>query len=240
LSTGRSDPQSITIAGAAWPLIVRRSAAARRYRLSISQARGAVQLSMPQRARLDKALDWARGHEGWLARQLAALPPALALGPGSILPIEGVETPIVHDDRGPRKPRREGDALIVGGPEDQVGARVLRWLREEAKAVLAAETRALAAAHGLALTGVAIGDPRSRWGSCSASGAIRYSWRLILAPAWVRQATVAHEVAHLRHLDHSPAFHRFHAAICAHDPAAARAWLRHHGAALHRIDCAAP
>ena len=81
---------------------------------------------------------------------------------------------------------------------------------------------------------VGVGDPRSRWGSCASSGAIRYSWRLILAPPDVRRATVAHELAHLLHMDHSAAFHAAHARILGADPRPARAWLRANGAGLHR------
>ena len=103
-----------------------------------------------------------------------------------------------------------------------------------AKAVLEAETLAMAQVHGLIVASVGTGDTRSRWGSCTSSGAIRYSWRLILAPAWVRRSTVAHELAHLLHMDHSPAFHAAHARIYGEDPRPARAWLKAHGAGLHR------
>src|SRR3546814_5691061 len=88
---------------------------------------------------------------------------------------------------------------------------------------------------GFIVSQVTVGDPRGRWGSCAASGAIRYSWRLILAPDHVRRATVAHEVAHRLHMDHGPAFHAAAARILGDDPAPARAWLRTHGAALHWI-----
>ena len=110
----------------------------------------------------------------------------------------------------------------------------MRWLRVRAKAVLDAETRAMARDNDLTVASVGVGDPRSRWGSCTSSGAIRYSWRLILAPPDVRRATVAHELAHLLHMDHSPAFHAAHARIMGGDPRPARAWLRAHGAELHR------
>jgi predicted metal-dependent hydrolase len=80
---------------------------------------------------------------------------------------------------------------------------------------------------------VSIGDPRARWGSCSASGDIRYSWRLILAPKEVREATVAHEVAHRLHMDHSPAFHAAVVKLLGRDPAPENRWLRAHGAALY-------
>ncbi|HVJ02987.1 MAG TPA: M48 family metallopeptidase, partial [Sphingomonas sp.] len=82
---------------------------------------------------------------------------------------------------------------------------------------------------------VSIGDPRGRWGSCASSGAIRYSWRLILAPQHVRRATVAHEVAHRIHMNHSPAFHRLVALLYEADPTPAREWLRRNGAMLHRV-----
>ena len=110
-----------------------------------------------------------------------------------------------------------------------------RWLKREALRLLSAETAEFAAKAGVRVTRVGIGDPRSRWGSCAASGAIRYSWRLILAPAEIRRATVAHEVAHLRHLDHSPEFHAFHAELYGGETRSARRWLRMHGPALHAI-----
>jgi hypothetical protein len=113
--------------------------------------------------------------------------------------------------------------------------RLLRWLKAEALSLLTAETRNLAEAWGLPLTRVSIGDPVSRWGSCSSSGAIRYSWRLIMAPDFVRHSTVAHEVAHLRHMDHSPAFHAFADELLGGDHRPARSWLRREGAALQAV-----
>jgi predicted metal-dependent hydrolase len=101
--------------------------------------------------------------------------------------------------------------------------------------LLAAETRAFAGKRELKVERVAVGDQRSRWGSCSSTGAIRYSWRLIMAPDFVRRATVAHEVAHLVHMNHGRHFHALVAQLLEDDPAPARAWLRSHGAALHRI-----
>jgi hypothetical protein len=112
---------------------------------------------------------------------------------------------------------------------------VLRWLQAEARVLLAAETHEFALPAGVAAVRVGVGDPVSRWGSCSSSGTIRYSWRLILAPDFVRRATVAHEVAHLVHLNHGPDFHLLVARVLGEDPRPARAWLRRHGAALHMI-----
>src|SRR3546814_8978869 len=93
-------------------------------------------------------------------------------------------------------------------PAEGLHGRVERWLRRRALEVLSEESRAYAEKAGKPVAGVRLGDPKGRWGSCTSGGRIAYSWRLVMAPPWVRQSVVAHEVAHLVHLNHSPAFHR--------------------------------
>ena len=215
------------------PLIIRRHPRARCMRLRYDGPSGQARLTIPPRAALRKALRWAEEQAGWLTRQRAHAGGGIHLGVGLLLPFEGAPVQIVADGGG-RRVRLEADRLIVGGPPELTGQRLLRWLKATARERMTAESLALAARHDLPLQRVSIGDPRSRWGSCSAGGAIRYSWRLILAPPFVRQATVAHEVAHLRHMNHGPEFHALVRAISPADPDQARAWLRHEGAALHR------
>jgi predicted metal-dependent hydrolase len=234
LSIGTSDAPSILVDGVAVPVRVRRSARARSYRLTLDSRRGELRLSLPTRASLKRALGWAQDHEAWIRQQMEIRPEAILLCDGALFALEGHEVQIVWQPGATRRIRLDEGQLIVGGPAESVGPRVLRWLKAQAKAVLEAETRALAATHGLVVTTVGIGDTRSRWGSCSSTGAIRYSWRLILAPPFVRRSTIAHELAHLLHMDHSPAFHAAHARILAADPRPARAWLKAHGAGLHR------
>ncbi len=230
-----SDGLHIEAGGRRVPLVVRRHAMAKGYRLRLG-ADGIARLTLPARGSAGHAVDWARGQVAWIAAQLARRPATgTALAHGATLPLEGRAVTLEWRADGPRSVRLEGDRLVFGGPENHAEGRVLRWLQARARDVLGSETRALADAHGLPLRAVAIGDPSSRWGSCTGSGAIRYSWRLILAPPEVRIATVAHEVAHLKHMDHSPAFHAFHAAICPSDVRAARAWLKANGAALHAV-----
>jgi predicted metal-dependent hydrolase len=234
LSIGTSDP-AITVDGMRVAVRIRRSARARNYRLTLDATRGELRLSVPARASIRKALGWAQGHEAWVRDQMARAPQTVPLADGVTFLLEGHDTLIVWDAKAARRVVRQDDRLIVGGPPDAVGARVLRWLRAEAKRVLEAETRALAQAHGLHVATVGIGDPKSRWGSCASSGAIRYNWRLILTPPEVRRATVAHEVAHLLHMDHSAAFHAAHTRLLGEDPRPARAWLKAHGAGLHGV-----
>ncbi len=124
-------------------------------------------------------------------------------------------------------------ALTCGGPLDQFPLRIERWLKREALRLLAEDTTHYAARAGVTVSKVAIGDPKARWGSCSGDGTIRYSWRLLLAPGFVRRATVAHEVSHRVHMHHGPDFHALVAELFEGDPDEARRWLRAEGAALH-------
>jgi predicted metal-dependent hydrolase len=235
LSTANFESEAaILVDGVAMPVLVRRSARARTYRLTLDGARGALRLSLPVRANLKKALGWAQDHEGWVRTQLAKQPAITVLADGAIFPLEGRDVTIHWVAGATRTIRLEGERLTLGGAAESAGARVQRWLMARARAVLEAESHAMAADHGLTVASVGVGDPRSRWGSCTSGGAIRYSWRLILAPPEVRRATVAHELAHLLHMDHSPAFHAAHRRILGADPRPARAWLRAHGAGLHR------
>lgn len=214
---------------------VRESARARRMRLGVDPRSGAIVLTVPRRASRRRALAWAAEQQSWIAERLAALPRDIPIAPNALIPFRGVERRL---DWSPDRPRRivlHGDRLVFGGPADGLGARILRWLKVEARALLAEETHEFAALAGVSAAKVGIGDPVSRWGSCSSSGTVRYSWRLILAPDFVRRATVAHEVAHLVHLNHGAQFHALVAELLGEDPRPARLWLRRYGAALHRV-----
>lgn len=215
------------------PFDIVRHPRARRTRLSVDPASGRVRLTLPPRMSVAAGLRWAEGHAGWIAAQQARLPEARPFVPGATLPFDDAELVIDWREGAPRRIERQGDRLVAGGPRDGLGRRIVAWLRREALAILSAETAHYAALAGVKVSEVGIGDPRGRWGSCSSSGAIRYSWRLVLAPAWVRRATVAHEVAHRVHMNHGPAFHALVARLYGADPTPARAWLRRHGAALH-------
>jgi predicted metal-dependent hydrolase len=139
-------------------------------------------------------------------------------------------------DQSPCTAQGRGDgALVCGGPLEGLSRRIETWLKRRALATLTEETAEFAAKADVTVSRVTVADPKGRWGSCASSGAIRYSWRLICAPSYVRRSTVAHEVAHRLHMDHSPAFHAAYRQLLGADPAPARAWLRRHGATLHWV-----
>ena len=206
---------------------------ARRSRLSIDPTTGRARLVVPIRAALKPALAWAAGKADWIAAQRAALPQARPFVPGAVLAV--ADDLLTIDWReGPRRAlRRDGDRIDCEGAAETLPRRIETWLKREALDLLTRETVACAATAGVAVAKVAVGDARGRWGSCASTGVIRYSWRLILAPGFVRRATVAHEVAHRVHMNHGPAFHALVATLLGDDPAPAHAWLRRHGAALH-------
>jgi predicted metal-dependent hydrolase len=163
------------------------------------------------------------------------MPPAAGIDPGSVIPFRGAPHRVESHPERPRRVQREGGRLLIGGPEENIEGRLLRWFKAQALELLTVETAEFAAKAGVDAARVGVGDPVSRWGSCSSSGTVRYSWRLILAPDFVRRATVAHEVAHLVHLDHSPRFHALVKELLGEDPRPARLWLRREGAALHQV-----
>ena len=210
-----------------------RHARARRAKLSVDPASGRIRLTLPPRASMRDALRWAEQQQAWIDAQRARLPQAVPFLPGTEIPFDDTTLAIDWQESAPRRVERTGDRLRVGGPADRVPARVLAWLKREALRTLSDETAEFAARAGVRVSGVGIGDARGRWGSCASHGLIRYSWRLILAPRFVRRATVAHEVAHRIHMNHGPAFQALVAELDERDPAESRAWLRRNGAALH-------
>jgi hypothetical protein len=219
-------------------LTIKESPRAKVMRLRVDHRTGTVLLTLPRRASRRRALEWVAGQRGWIEETLAKMPVRQPLGPGAVLPFRGEEVAVDWAPGRPRTVKREEGRIVAGGPEENLEARLLRWLRREALDLLAAETAEFAEKAGVKVDRVSVGDPVSRWGSCSSAGAIRYSWRLILAPDFVRRATVAHEVAHRVHMNHSPRFHALVEALLGADPRPARLWLRRSGLLLHRIGAA--
>lgn len=216
-------------------LEVVRHAQARRAKLSVDPVSGRVRLTLPRCAALGPALAWAQEKSGWIARQRERLPVPRPFVPNAIVPFGDQSLTIDWDASRPRTVRQADDRLVCGGPLEGLSRRVETWLKREALRVLAAETAEIAAVAGVTVTAVTIGDPRGRWGSCASHGAIRYSWRLILAPEMVRRATVAHEVAHRVHMNHGPDFHALAADLSGGTDRKSGRWLRAHGASLHWI-----
>ena len=235
-----SEPSVITVAfnGEVYLVQLRRNRLARRYTLRIHSARREVVLTMPPRGSLKQAREFAEKHGAWMAAPLQRLPEPLPFSDGKMLPLRGIDHRIVHrpNARGTVWPEAGEDGapvLCVAGAAPHVARRVRDYLKREAKRDLEAASKAAALELGVTLKRVSIRDQTSRWGSCSTTGVLSYSWRLILTPPFVLDYLAAHEAAHLVEMNHSRAFWRQVERICP-DFKRAKAWLDAHGADLHR------
>ncbi len=221
------------VEGRTVPLAIIRRAGTKRMNLRIDAAAGSIRLTLPRFAPVGPALRWVEEKRPWIEGQLARLPASQPIIPGMMISLGGQNIQLDWSQSYLRRPERKGDRLCIGGPLETLGPRLLRWLRQQALLKLREESEAVASRAHISIAGVGVGDPTSRWGSCSSTGQIRYSWRLILAPDFVLRATVAHEVAHRIHMDHSRAFHSLTAELLGADPKPARLWLKQNGPLLH-------
>jgi predicted metal-dependent hydrolase len=216
---------------------VRRHRQARRYTLRIHSATREVLLTMPPRGSLKQAREFAEKHGGWIAARLERLPKPAPFSHGATVPLRGFDHRIEHRPGERGTVWIETDArertLCVAGEAPHVARRVQDFLKREAKRDLETASRAAAAKIGVAVKRVSVRDQSSRWGSCSTTGVLSYSWRLILAPPFVLEYLAAHEVAHLVEMNHSRRFWRLVEDICP-ELSRAKAWLDAHGASLHR------
>ena len=181
------------------------------------------------------ALAWAVSQKSWIEGQLERCLPPQPFVPGAVIPLEGENVRLCWSEDLPRSPRLADAGLCCGGPLAGFSARIERFLKRRALETLSREPEEIAGKVALSVAAVSIGDARTRWGSCSSTGRIRYSWRLILAPPAARRYVVAHEVAHLKHLDHGPAFKALERELFGGDVAAANSILRSEGLRLRRI-----
>jgi predicted metal-dependent hydrolase len=238
------EPPAIRVVfdGETFRIKVRKMRQARRYTLRVQHTTREVILTMPVRGDLEHAADFAKRHGGWIAARLGRLPDAVPFEPGAEIPIRGVVHRISHRPgaRGTvwTEESSAGRPLIcVAGDAEHLTRRLTDWLKREAKADLERASRRYAAELGVTIKRVTVRDQATRWGSCSSSGCLSYSWRLIFAPRSVLAYLAAHEVSHLVEMNHSRRFWRLVEKLDP-DMDKAKAWLRGHGAELHRYGAA--
>ncbi|MDQ0396041.1 M48 family metallopeptidase [Labrys monachus] len=225
----------VRLGTATYPVTVKRLASARRYTLRVRTAQRDVVLSMPEKGSLATARAFADKHAGWIALRIGKLSQDVAFADGAMVPLRDVPHRIEHrPGRGTVKPEAGSPpVLAVFGDPGHLPRRLTDWLRKQAlkelQAAVTRHTQALGVKHGP----VSVKDTASRWGSCSSSGALAFSWRLILAPPFVLDYLAAHEVSHLQEMNHSPRFWRLCRTLCPRTDEA-KAWLKSHGAGLHR------
>ncbi len=210
---------------------LRKSGRARRISLRVSRLDGRVTLTQPIGVSEKIARDFADEKADWIRAQLQEQPTSQTVTWGTIIPVAGEELQIAPAAN--RSVTIEGKKLLVPGPQERVPARLVGFLKHLARDRLAAASDHHAHRLGVTYQRISLRDTRSRWGSCSSAGGLMYSWRLIMAPPAVLDYVAAHEVAHLREMNHSAAFWELVAQTYG-DYAAPRRWLREQGTALHR------
>jgi hypothetical protein len=223
----------LKIDGRAVEVTMRLNPRARRLIVKVHPSTGEISVIAPSQRALDRALDFAQGEAPWISRQLARVPKPVPLGPGARIPYRGREHLVVKAARGPVTHDADAATIQVGGRDEHAARRLLDFLKREARRELERLSHAHAARIGARVRRVSVRDTASRWGSCSAKKTISYCWRLILAPDFVMDYVVAHEVAHLREMNHGPRFWALVRSLVP-DIDAPQAWLRTHGTALHR------
>lgn len=241
----RQEPATQTIevrhGGDCFGVEVRRSPTARRLILRVRGATRDAVLTIPKRTSMADAKSFAERQAAWIGARLRRLPEAVPLQAGAIIPVRGVPTLILScpDERGVAwlDPTRDApgavQALCVAGDPAHSQRRLIDFLRRECRRDLERAVSQSVERIGKRPPPITLRDTATRWGSCTSSGRLNFSWRLILAPPFVLDYLAAHEVAHLVHMNHSPRFWSLCRSLNA-DTDRAEAWLNAHGASLHR------
>ncbi|OJJ09492.1 zinc metallopeptidase [Alphaproteobacteria bacterium AO1-B] len=210
---------------------------AQRYLLRLPADHSGPILTVPKGGDLQRAERFARQHIDWLLERLEGRPDHVALRPGDLVPLRGKEHLIVPTGqlRGLVSTGQAvcgTPALLVPGAEEHAPRKVTTWLKGQAKADLTECAEDHAAKIGKKIAAISVRDTKSRWGSCASNGRLSFSWRLILAPPDILDYVAAHEVAHLKEMNHSDRFWRLCEELAPQTPEA-RVWLKEHGVRLH-------
>lgn len=255
LKPERNKTVELNIKGLGVPILMRRSPRARRFSLQVSEVKRGAVLTVPVYSTFAEADAFLSRHLDWLKERLAGLSEPVPFAHDAVVPLRGYAHKIhfagpvrrrgvVWIDTAnsidlPAWPEAGGrDAallprLCVAGESEHAPRRLIDWLKRQAHHDLKDEVAHQAERMGLRPKRIFIRDQATRWGSCSTSGALSFSWRLILAPSFVLEYLVVHEVAHLAHMNHGPRFWGLVEKILP-DYEQAQTWLRKHGASLHR------
>jgi predicted metal-dependent hydrolase len=243
-----SPTRDLEIDGLSVSVVLRRNAQARRFILKIGTRNREVVLTMPSNGSEAEAMDFAISQAHWIKSRITAQSDIIDFVDGAEIPLRDVMHTIDHrpGERGtvwtlPGKDEDEGltdeeeeafPVICVAGDAHHLARRLRDWLKKQARADLRQSVEIHSRHLGLHPKNITIRDQTTRWGSCSSTGALSFSWRLILAPSYVLDYVAAHEVAHLEEMNHSPRFWKLVEQRLP-DYRQAQKWLKNSGARLH-------
>lgn len=230
------EPAVIECSGIPVNVVFRRNAAARRLILRLNSEGSAAVVTVPVGVSRAQALDFVRRSADWLSDRMSKRAENIPLRDGSCIPLRGESHEVRHINlrRGTVTVDPVAQTILVPGELPHVTRRLVDFLKIAAREELTAASRRYAVAMGVNFRRITIRDQKSRWGSCSVSGDLSYSWRLILTPPYVLDYVAAHEVAHLAHMNHGRRFWRLVLTHCS-GASKAKKWLKERGHEVHRF-----
>ncbi len=214
------------------PLIVERSARAKRTRIRIDRTNRRAVLVLSKRASERAGLAFAQSKADWIVRELNALPAPKVFADSFSFDFLGEPVVIRHSPKSRRGVWKTDGVIWVSGEAEFLPRRVADFLKREFQSYAQKKILELAAALQVKVSRITIRDTTSRWGSCTRDGHISLSWRLCFAPPSAADYVIAHEVSHLKQMNHSPAFWATVAMICP-TYKKEESWLKRNAAFLY-------
>ena len=211
-------------------IFLRKNSNSRRITLRISALDGKITITGPNYLDFEEFKKFAESKKSWLKSKRKSFEPPIFISEGIEIPVAGTHTKILFSDV--REPKEVGGILFVS-KEKPVSIQVKKYLKEISRIHLAYICNEFAERLGSKIHKITLRDTRSRWGSCSNDGKLMFSWRLIMAPEDVLAYVAAHEVAHLKHMNHSKDFWETVEYLFG-SYKKERAWLKQNGPSLHR------
>lgn len=211
------------------------STRSKRLTLRVDQKNNGIHCIIPKYAGFEDICRFIERQESWILARIEDLPPPIAFEDGAIIPIFGQEKRIKITSATGRitKIKQQDDILLVESARENPSSNIKKWLIEQARDDLTWRSHDKAAQISKSIKDITLRDTGSRWGSCTSEGRISYSWRMVFAPEFVRDYICAHEVAHLKHMDHSAAFWDLCDQMSDNMPRG-REWLKIYGRELMR------
>lgn len=207
---------------------------AKRIKLRYDAITGRAILTLPRFTSKRAALKFANSHLDWLIEQRLKNPDPIYLKDGSHIPVFGKMKKIVHDPDLPARVIIEEEVIVVGGTKEGFSVRLQNFLKKEARKKIEPQAHEMAISINKKFKRIQIRDTKSRWGSCSSSGNLSFSWRLIMTPPHILEYVVAHEISHLAEMNHSQRFWDIVDTLVPH-AITSRKWLKQEGQALMMI-----
>jgi len=233
------ETRTLDVAGRLMPLTIKQHDRATRITLRIEPGGRALKMTVPKGLAAREVNAFLDRHQGWLLTKLAKFSTDASLRDGGEILFRGVKHRIEHT--GSLRGLTEAvmvdgkPVLHVSGMPEHIGRRIATFLKKEARTDLERLSRLHAGSIKAPIRSISMKDTRSRWGSCSSEGNLSFSWRIVMAPPSVIDYLAAHEVAHLKEMNHGPHFWALCKKLCPHMEEA-KSWLKRHGSQLHAID----